>query len=245
MATSQLAVTPGTGALIAAHSITEDGNTKLLSRSVPCTSAGAEILPALDATLTSGSQKTQVTSLPALAAGLNRIGRAIIDSLAELEYSLSVNLVPSTLNDGTTYFTMRNNGTNVIRIHHLLALLSFTGTPAATRSLYSLQRFTVATPSGGTAVTPVIRDSANAVASGAVARFAAGGVTTTGVTFETNGVLMLLGHASSAADVVISPPLEHAPLVLRPSEGLAVRANGAMISGSIMTLNLAWREQEP
>lgn len=243
MATSQLAVTPGTGALIAAHSITEDGNTKLLSRSVPCTSAGAEILPALDATLTSGSQKTQVTSLPALAAGLNRIGRAIIDSLAELEYSLSVNLVPSTLTDGTTYFTMRNNGTKVIRIHHLLALLSFTGTPAATRSLYSLQRFTVATPSGGTAVTPVIRDSANAVASGAEARFAAGGVTTTGVTF--GSVFMLLGHASSAADVVISPPLEHAPLVLRPSEGLAVRANGAVISGSIMTLNLAWREEEP
>jgi hypothetical protein len=242
MPTSSLAVTPGTGALIAAHSITEDGNTKLLSRTVPSTSAGAEILPALDATLTSGDQKTQVTSLPALAAGASRIGRVVLDGMPETEYSLALNITAATLTDGTSYFTLKNTGTNVMRLHSLLMLLSFTGTPAATRSLYSLQRFTGATPTGGTAVTPAKRDSSNATAAGVDARHNSGnGVTTTGVTF--GDVLLLSGHASSAADVVINPALENAPLILRPSEGLAVRANGAVISGSIITLNLAWREE--
>lgn len=241
MPASSIAVTQGAGTLIATHTISEAG-TKHLSRVVLNDASGADVNMAKDSTLTDGSQKTEVTTLPALPAGLNRIGRVITESLAALEYSIAVNLVPSLLTDGTYYFTMKNDGTNVIRIHHLLALLSFTGTPAATRSLYSIQRFTGTTPTSGTVITPVIRDSANAVASGAVARFAGGGVTTS---VTPGGVLMLLGHASSAADVVCYPPLEHAPFVLRPNEGLAVRANGAVISGSILTLNLAWREEEP
>lgn len=242
MAASSIAVTQGAGTLIATHTISEAG-TKHLSRIVINDPSGAEVDMAKDSTLTDGSQKTEVTILPALIAGTARVGRIVLDGMPESEYSLSLNLVPSTLTDGITYFAIKNTGTNVMRIHSLLALLSFTGTPAATRSLYSLQRFTGTTPTGGTAATPSIRDSANAVAASVDARHAPGGVTTTGVTF--GSVLMLMGHLSAAEDVVISPALENAPLILRPSEGLALRANGAVISGSIVTLNLVWREEAP
>lgn len=239
MAASSLAVTPGSGALLATHTISEAG-TKHLPRYVPSGSDGAELALALNSTLTDGTQKTEVTELPALVAGTARIGRIVLDGMPEAEYSLALNLVPSTLTDGTTYFAIKNTGTNVMRLHSLIMLLSFTGTPATTRSLYSLQRFTGTTPTGGTAVTPAKRDSGNATAAGVDARHATGGLTTS-VTF--GDVLLLAGHASSAADVIVQPALEHAPLILRPSEGLALRANGAVISGSLVTLNLAWREE--
>jgi hypothetical protein len=242
MPASSIAVTQGAGTLIATHTISEAG-TKHLSRVVLNNAAGSDLGIALDATLTSGDQKTQVTALPSLIAGTARVGRIVLDGMPESEYSLSLNLVPSTLTDGTTYFAIKNTGTNVMRLHSLLALLSFTGTPAATRSLYSLQRFTGTTPTGGTAATPSIRDSANANAAAVDARHAPGGVTTTSATF--GAVMMLMGHLSAAEDVVISPALENAPLILRPNEGLALRASGAVISGSLVTLNLAWREEAP
>jgi hypothetical protein len=242
MPASSIAVTQGAGTLIATHTISETG-TKHLSRVVLNNAAGSDLGIALDATLTSGDQKTQVTALPSLIAGTARVGRIVLDGMPESEYSLSLNLVPSTLTDGTAYLTIRNNGTNVMRIHNLLALLSFTGTPAATRSLYSLQRFTGTAPTVGTAFTPSLRDSANAASGAAVLHAAAGVTIPGGLTF--GNVLMLLGHLSAAEDVVISPALENAPLILRPNEGLALRASGAVISGSLVTLNLAWREEAP
>lgn len=239
MAASSIAVTQGSGTLIATHQISETG-TKHLSRVVLNDATGADVDVATNETLTDGSQKAEITALPALPAGTARIGRIVLDGMPEAEYSLALNLVPSTLTDGTTYFAIKNTGTNVMRLHSLIMLLSFTGTPATTRSLYSLQRFTGTTPTGGTAVTPAKRDSGNATAAGVDARHATGGLTAS-VTF--GDVLLLAGHASSAADVIVRPALEHAPLILRPSEGLALRANGAVISGSLVTLNLAWREE--
>lgn len=244
MAASLIPVTPGSGLNIASHSFTEGGSTKHASRVVIADSSGADVGVAKDSTLTDGSQRAEVTALPALPAGSARIGRVVLDGLPETEFSLTLNIAAVTLTDGTSYFTLKNTGTNVMRLHSLLMLLSFTGTPAASRSLYSLQRFTGTTPTGGTAVTPAKRDSSNATAAGVDARHNSGnGVTTTGVTF--GDVLLLAGHASSAADVVITPALESAPLILRPSEGLALRANGAVITGSIVTLNLTWREEAP
>lgn len=48
MATSQIAVSEGSGKNIASHSISEDGKTKELQRMVPSTSSGVEISPSVE-----------------------------------------------------------------------------------------------------------------------------------------------------------------------------------------------------
>jgi hypothetical protein len=162
-------------------------------------------------------------------------------------YSARIEIIPSTLTDGTTYWSMRNLGANRVFINRLLLKIGFSGTAAATRSLFNIGRFSVATPTAGTAITAVKKDNLHPATSVTDIRFAPGGLTTTGVTFEapmhvlgpTNQLNddhymdLRFGDLSSISD----------KMILAIGEGLCIRAIGAVVAGSHLLGSIHWDER--
>jgi len=160
-------------------------------------------------------------------------------------YRTPIEIVPTTLTLGTTYFTMRNLGTRRAWIVRLELKTGFSGTAAATRSLYEIERFSAATPTGGTALTAIKNDNTFSASSLTDIRFAPAGLTTTGVTFEqrwhmtgnTNQLNVDMGQDfTPAAD-------ERQKFQLAVNEGLAIRANTAIVAGSYLIGSIQWCER--
>ncbi|MBE7497117.1 MAG: hypothetical protein HS117_19420 [Verrucomicrobiaceae bacterium] len=242
MAASTLPITPGSGALIATHTISVGPDTAHCSRVVINDSSGNNIVPAKDSTLTDGTQKTEVTVLPALVAGSAQIGAVIPGVKVDNAYHLTAVIAPSTLTDGTTYFYMRNpSAAKNVLIKRIRLALSFIGTPASSRSVYALQRTSVAAASGGTAMTIGKRQSAAGASVVTDMQFANAGLTTAGITFGDIPLYaahlnQLLEPAPAVLDIASTP------LMLAQNEGLALRASGAIVSGSAVLLHIEWAE---
>lgn len=161
-------------------------------------------------------------------------------------YITRVEVIPTTLTAGTTYFTMRNLGTRRVFIRRMEFKLGFSGTAAASRSLYEIERFSAATPTGGTAITALKKDNTHPASSVTDIRFAPGGLTTTGVTFE--AVLHLIGHTNQltidhSQDLSFIGDGEAGKIVLAVNEGLCIRANTAIVAGSYLVGNITWDER--
>lgn len=158
-------------------------------------------------------------------------------------YLARLDILPSTLVATTVYFAMRNNGTKKVVLERILAALNFAGTAAASRSVYELIRFSGANATGGTGITAVKGDNvsdANTVVSDI--RFAPAGLTTAGITFEPHP-LALLSHANQlTADTIIEINTED-EIVLNAGEGLAIRANSAIVLGSGLQGYVKWSER--
>lgn len=156
-------------------------------------------------------------------------------------YSVPVEVIPTTLTDGTTYFSMRNLGTKDCWLHKIRVKLGFSGTAAASRSLFQLRRFSGATPTGGTALTPVKFDNTYPASSMTDIRYAPGGLTTTGCVFEqrfeTVGVTNQLNN-DQAAGIDFG---DH-KFLLAPGEGIAVSAYGAVVLGAWHIGQVSWDE---
>jgi hypothetical protein len=106
MATGKITVDEGTATNLATNTITEDALTKHLQRAVPSTSAGAEILPALDASV--GALTETAPATDTASSGLN--GR--LQRIAQRITSL-IALVPAAL-DGSGYFKVHEQGTATV-----------------------------------------------------------------------------------------------------------------------------------
>lgn len=159
------------------------------------------------------------------------------------KYLARLDIVPSTLTAGTVFFGMRNNGSKKALIGKLTALLNFAGTAAASRSAYELVRFSGANMTGGTSIGAIKGDNtddANSVMTDI--RFAPAGLTTTGVTFEGNQVAVL-SHANQLAANHSQELNFDEELVLGPGEGLAIRANTAIVAGSALQGFIKWSER--
>lgn len=165
--------------------------------------------------------------------------------VAPLEvYSVSFDIAPSTLTDGTTYLSLRNTGARVALLRKAEFFLTFTGTVASSVSSYRFERATSTAPSGGTAITVAKRKTTNATST-ITALFANGGLTTTGTTFESS--FHRIGHLNQLQNVALDIDMtefgEGSYFELASGEGLAVRASGAVVSGSRLIGSISWVER--
>lgn len=85
----------------------------------------------------------------------------------------------------STIWAMRNLGANrTLYIRRLVLAVSFDGTAAATTSQYEVRRFRDATPTGGTALAVVKKNTTETASAVTDARFVDTGLTVAGVTFD-------------------------------------------------------------
>lgn len=174
-----------------------------------------------------------------------------------------IEVVPTLLTTGTTYWTMKNTAsgggkTAYIRAMSLnIALIvnSATATTAGVRNALEFERFTGTTPTAGTAIAAIKRRTADATATVVTdIRFAAGGVTTTGVSFDipfliTQVVTPTINAVNQGVAAFATQQLdytnggEEGRIALAPGEGLAIRASGAVNAGLSLYGSIWWDER--
>lgn len=131
----------------------------------------------------------------------------------------------------STMWTMRNGATKTVYIRTIFLTTAFDGTAAASTLRYSVQRFTTATPTGGSAITIIKKN--NSFGASTVADIRQGGpLTTTSVVFENDA--MTFGMPISVTNGIIwnqvyldQPNQTYANFELAANEGLAIRVNSA------------------
>jgi len=137
----------------------------------------------------------------------------------------------------TTVFAIRNTGTKDWSIDHLDVTLGYGGSALSGIRGYSLQRFSAATPTGGTAITPCPNDS-NDAALTCDARFAATGLTVTNVSFGAiiSHFLRDIGYSSTSP--LIQDWRPDSPIIVHPNEGICVRIDAASATAIGMGLSM-------
>jgi hypothetical protein len=159
-------------------------------------------------------------------------------------YAISLDIVPTTLADGTVYWAMRNNGTRMVYLKRVSLQQGFTGTAAASRSSFSLVRFT-GTPSGGTTM-PSVKKISTQPTAGATFTGATAGLTATSMTFDT-GIFHRVSspnqlNTQTSVDMDYGTN-EAAQFNLAPGEGICLRAAGAVVSGVFISGSIGWHER--
>lgn len=147
---------------------------------------------------------------------------------------------------GTTVFTMRNTGTRTAYIRKISLASCFLGTIAATVSHFQIQKFTTATPTGGTALVVGKKKTAGAVSTIGDARFAVTGLTTTSVAFtDIIAGLTQISQLVVGAILLIAEPDHNAfgTIELAVGEGICIRAVAATtIASTNLNLTIEWDE---
>lgn len=206
-------------------------------------------LLAADATITARlgtlGQKAMSGSAPVVIASnqtaVPTIDTAAFDSAHKIRVEIAA--AAALAANAAIWFVRNTHASRKVHIRRLFLNLGFSGTAAASRSIYHLIRFSAATPSGGTTIAAVKDDSTNAVASavGAAQQHTAA-LTVTGVTFDTNPIA-LFGHTNQlSASVPVDLDLLSERIILNPGEGLAIRAHAATVAGSFGVGFLSWSE---
>lgn len=161
-------------------------------------------------------------------------------------YSLPVNVRSSSTGvaANSTIWSMRNDpSSSVTVIIETISLnMSFDmGTPL-TRSLqrYDFIRFSAATPTGGTAITPDPTMSSSPTSQITDARLLDTGLTTTGLSFG-NPFLTVGVPATDSA--VVNYENSTMKIYLSPGEGLCIRLNNASVQGQSITGFIQWSER--
>lgn len=152
-------------------------------------------------------------------------------------YVAEIEVIPSTLTSGTTYWAMRFvSGTGKVRVRRIYFNATFAGAAANTRSVFEVERFSAATPTAGNAITAVPLAGIGSIAPTLVTdiRQANGGLTTTSVVFEAPFCnAPMTSQPAAGAQLFDYNPLDRDDYVeLLSGDGLCVRANGAIITAS-------------
>jgi hypothetical protein len=213
------------------------------------------------ATIKSGATADQLTIDPDMkAARVTLYSPGAAGAAVHPTYSgafiTRVETVPSSTGGDSAYFTMRNTGSKQVFIRNINLICMFSGTGAInTRSLFKLERFTVATPSGGTVGVAVKRNTALAGSTSVGdIRYSNAAITTTGVTFE--GGFHIFGTVNAptgaATAVPAYPPRvaldfstggEEGRFALAVGEGLALRSYGTIVAGVAVYGSISWDER--
>lgn len=161
-----------------------------------------------------------------------------------LYYSLPVNLRQSAATTaGNTVWAMRNNAASpkLILIERINMAMSFdAGTPITRASLrYEFVRFNSATPTGGTAISPIMMDSNSPATLVTDARYLDTGLTTSGMVFETP----FASVGCPASDGATSSYFRDMPIKLGAGEGLAIRLTVAAVAGQGLFGEVIWSER--
>lgn len=160
-------------------------------------------------------------------------------------YQARIEVLPTTLPAGTTYFAMRNaaGSGKLALVNSIMINTGFAGAAAVSRSIFEIVRFSSATPTGGTQITAGKKNT-NSDPDSAVTdiRFAPAGLTTTGVVFSTDPIA-LIGVANQLTVGNNMEMILTEPIILAPGEGLAFRANGAIVAGAAVLGAIGWYER--
>jgi len=157
------------------------------------------------------------------------------------KYTVPVRIVQTaaTVAD-TTVFAIRNTGTKDWLLNHADIILAYgNATPTSMIKGYYLQRFSGATHTGGTAITPAPNDT-NDAALTCDARFVDTGLTVPGGVVAGSIIAYLLrdtGYPSTAPSVQEWP--NDAPIVVHPGEGVCLKiSTNAMEASFGLSLTL-------
>lgn len=155
-------------------------------------------------------------------------------------YSLAVNVRQTAATAANAVvWAMRNGATKTVVIRRIKLAQVFDGTAAAATTVrYTIQRFTAANPTAGTAITVGKRQTSSPATTVQDARFLDTGLTTAGITFD--GIdLMILGVPVSvtgtlvAHDIATGGDLSYfSNFELAASEGLCIRLSTAAVAGA-------------
>jgi hypothetical protein len=145
---------------------------------------------------------------------------------------------------GSKIWAMRNGASKRMLISRILLRSGFDGTAATSSALYEFMRFADATPSGGTAISPVKKDTTYAASTLADARYnGAAALTVTSVTFED---AFLQHYSARQLNHVSALNLEFDDMsrmiVLNPNEGLAIELNVVAVVGDTISGAIYWLE---
>jgi hypothetical protein len=159
-------------------------------------------------------------------------------------FAASIDMQPTTIADGTVFWTMRNASTKTFYIRRIDLHVGFIGTAATSRSTFGIYRFT-GTPSGGATGLAVKKISAGASSTSQLLS-AAAGLTVTGVTFDSQpfhritNVNQLNSNGVQSIDFGTNEPGQ---MQLAPGEGIAIRAVGALVAGCYIAGSTGWHER--
>jgi hypothetical protein len=146
------------------------------------------------------------------------------DAAGNRAYSLGFRIVQSgAAAADVSVLAMRNTGTRNIKLTGAEVEMYYGNAAGASSSIkgYYLQRFTTATPSGGTAITPAQHSSGSPAAS-VDARFLDTGLTTTNLVFG-SVITYYLRDTGYSATTHIDNDWSGAPIILAPGEGVILR----------------------
>jgi hypothetical protein len=147
----------------------------------------------------------------------------------------------------SSIFSMRNAAasTKTVYIERISGRMGFNPTNPVTRTqqTYIFQRFSAATPTGGTALTAAQGDSSDSASQVTDIRFLDTGLTTTGVTFVANNFATLACDTTQGIAEYEELLLSPSAIKLAPGEGLVIRLGVAAVTGTALSVNIAWREQ--
>lgn len=158
-------------------------------------------------------------------------------------YVASINVAPTTLSPDTTYVALNNPpGSGVaLKVMDIAPQAIFSGTNAATRSFFAVQK-TASVATGGAAITPThVRDPiADSLAD---LRFSNAGLTI--VSSALNRFFFLAVPSQNAAVSGARRPFsDDNPMLVAPGSALLLVAHGVtVVNGVSLSLNLLWAEE--
>lgn len=146
-------------------------------------------------------------------------------------------------------WAMRNGASRTLTVKQINVTVDFDGTLAAlTTPRYGVQRFTIAAPTGGTALVPIKKRSTYSASTVADARFLDTGLTLGAMVFETDAMVFGVtasvtgGNSLRPFDFTVSGE-RHSGFELAPNEGLCIRLNTAAVIGVSLTGFVGWDER--
>jgi hypothetical protein len=205
---------------------------------------GNASLSAIDGKLPTLGQKVSAGSLPVVLSSDQSALNVKAATGEALTYFTGISVVPTALTTGLNLFFLRNtSATKKIKIQKIEVIMVFSGTAAATRSLYAIKKLTGVTATTGTVtLIPVLGQTGNAVSVADVKWAAAGGTLTGGTLQGTN--VMSIGHANQlTTNIVYDRNMSDAPLTLLQNEAISLQTDGAIVAGSTVIISVRWMEE--
>lgn len=145
-------------------------------------------------------------------------------------------------------WAVRNGTTKILAIRRISVAMGFDGTAAAATCRYGIQRFTTATPTGGSVLTAIKKRTTYSASTIADARTVDTGLTLGAMAFEADmmswGLPVSLTGGSVVRDYVFEQAGERFDsLELAANEGICIRLNQAAVIGLSLTGFMSWDER--
>lgn len=157
------------------------------------------------------------------------------------KYAAVIEVLPSTLTLGSSYFSITNtHATEKIAIDAIRMQSSFIGIESLVRSLFGIQRFSGAVPTGGVVVAGAQFDTTKPIASIDI-RSAPAGLTMTGVVLgDPFHEVSVMSQLRIQAFLDLDFGLGDEEFILQPGEGVVIRAGTAIVLGAGITGSITW-----